>query len=98
MFSSGSGDSEGNEVREASPDGSCLWPCPEGRFFGPRNVLTFLLSLDALDACDEDRRDKVLFESECIDTAAAVLDSMLFVMSMSSPCDHDADGTKNQSA
>lgn len=49
-FSSGSGDKEGKEVKEASSVDSLLSVAFEARFLGARSVLFRLLSLDVLDA------------------------------------------------
>lgn len=54
-FSSGSGDKEGKEVSEASSVDSGLLPTFEPRVLGARSVLVRLLSLDVLEACEEER-------------------------------------------
>lgn len=71
--SSGSGDKDGKEVSEASSVDSGLLPVFKARFLGARSVLVRLLSLEVLDACEDERRDVLLAESECIDEDLASL-------------------------
>lgn len=92
ILSSGSGDREGNEVSEASSVDSGLLSTLEPRFLVARSVLVRLLSLDVLDACEDERRDVLLAESEWTDESlaglAAVPASILSVMFVPFLCRH----------
>ena len=61
---SGSGEKEGKDVRAGSvswvDDAAAADALDPARFGAPLTVRTFLLSDDALDACEEDRLDRLL--------------------------------------
>lgn len=72
-FSSGSGDKDGKEVSEASSVDSGLLSDFRTRFLGARSVLVRRVSLEVRDACEDERRDVLLAESEWMDKGLASL-------------------------